>query len=84
AHQVLSLVDGRRSFAAIMAAALKVMPEKGRNAVEALFEVLIGRGLVEMRELPRPQAEVEVRTQIEAGTARALESYQKQSDPDKA
>lgn len=80
AHQVLSLVDGERSFAAIMAAALKVMPEKGRNAVEALFEVLIGRGLVEVKELPRPQAEVEVRTQIEPGTARALESYQKLSD----
>lgn len=80
AHQVLSLVDGERSFAAIMAAALKVMPEKGRNAVEALFEVLIGRGLVEVKELPRPRAEVEVRTQIEAGTARALQSYQKHSE----
>jgi len=84
AHQVLGLVDGRRSFAAIMAAALKVMPEKGTGAVEALFEVLLGRGLVEVRELPRPKAEVEVRTQIEAGTARALESYQKQAEPDKA
>jgi hypothetical protein len=83
AHQVLSLVDGERSFAAIMAAALKVMPEKGRNAVEALFEVLIGRGLVEVKELPRPQAEVEVRTQIEPGAARALESYQKQSEKKK-
>lgn len=83
AHQVLSLVDGQRSFAAIMAAALKVMPEKGRNGVEALFEVLIGRGLVEMKELPRPSAQVEVRTQIEAGTARALESYQKQAEPKK-
>jgi hypothetical protein len=79
AHQVLSLVDGKRSFAAIMAAALKVMPEKGPSAVEALFEVLMGRGLVEVKELPRPRAEVEVRTQIEAGTTRALESYQKQT-----
>ncbi len=78
AHQVLSLVDGQRTFAAIMASALKVMPEKGRHAVEDLFQVLIGRGLVETKELPRPSAEVEVRTQIEAGTARALDSYQKQ------
>lgn len=77
AHQVLSLVDGRTSFAAIMAAALKVMPEKGRHAVEELFQVLIGRGLVETRELPRPSAEVEVRTQIEPGAARAMQSYQK-------
>jgi anti-sigma regulatory factor (Ser/Thr protein kinase) len=83
AHQVLSIMDGKRSFAAIMAAALKVMPEKGAAAVEALFEVLMGRGLVEVKELPRPQAEVEVRTQIEAGTARALESYQKQAEPKK-
>jgi anti-sigma regulatory factor (Ser/Thr protein kinase) len=84
AHQVLSLVDGQRSFSAIMASALKVMPEKGRHAVEDLFEVLIGRGLVELKELPRPSAEVEVRTQIEAGTARALESYQKQSEKKKS
>ncbi len=82
AHQVLSLVDGRRSFAAIMAAALKVMPEKGRHAVEDLFEVLIGRGLVELKELPRAQAEVEVRTQIEAGTAQALMAYQKAAGQD--
>lgn len=84
AHQVLSLVDGERTFAAIMASALKVMPEKGRHAVEDLFQVLIGRGLVETKELPRPSAEVEVRTQIEAGTARALESYQKQSGQEKS
>jgi anti-sigma regulatory factor (Ser/Thr protein kinase) len=83
AHQVLSLVDGQRTFAAIMASALKVMPEKGRHAVEDLFEVLIGRGLVDVKELPRPKAEVEVRTQLEAGTARALESYQKHSEKKK-
>ncbi len=77
AHQVLSLVNGRLSFAAIMAQTLKVMPEAGRHGVEDLFEVLIQRGLVEVSQESRTEALVEVREQVEVKTMQALHAYSK-------
>jgi len=80
AHQVLTLVDGRQSFGRIMAATLKVMPEVGRHQVEDLFQVLIQRGLVITQELPRPQAEIEVRDQLEVRTLQAMSAYKKAAE----
>lgn len=80
ARQVLGLVDGVQSFGRIMASTLKVMPELGRHQVEDLFQVLIQRGLVTTRELPRPRAEIEVRDQVEVRTMQALKAYKKASD----
>jgi anti-sigma regulatory factor (Ser/Thr protein kinase) len=77
AHQVLGLIDGRRSFAAVMAQTLKVMPEAGRHGVEDLFEVLIQRGLVQVSQEARSGAKVEVREQVEVKTLHALQAYQK-------
>ncbi|MBI4800788.1 MAG: ATP-binding protein [Desulfarculus sp.] len=80
AHQVLTLVDGRQSFGRIMAQTLKVMPEVGSHQVEDLFQVLIQRGLVITQELPRPQAEIEVRDQLEVRTLQAMSAYKKASE----
>ncbi len=75
AREVLALIDGRRSFAAIMGHVSKVMPEKSRQEVEDLFEALIGRGLVDIETTPLPQAELMVRDQIEPGHLRAMDAY---------
>lgn len=80
AHQVISLVDGHLSFGRIMAQTLKVMPELQRRQVEELFEALIQRGLVSLRSLPRPAAEITVREQLEPRTLQALQAYRKASD----
>lgn len=77
AHQVLSLIDGRLTFAAIMAQTLKVMPEAGRHVLEDFFEVIIQRGLVEVRQEARGKARVEVREQVEVKTLQALQAYQR-------
>ncbi|MFH1057999.1 MAG: ATP-binding protein [Pseudomonadota bacterium] len=77
AHQVLSLVDGSRTFGQIMAQTLKVMPEQGRLQVEDLFQVLLDRGVVSARGLEREAAEIEVREQIDPRTLTALHAYQK-------
>jgi anti-sigma regulatory factor (Ser/Thr protein kinase) len=80
ARQILGLVDGQASFARIMAQTLKVMPEVGRHQVEDLFQVLLDRGLLNARHLPRPQAEIEVRDQVEVRTVQALSAYKKASE----
>lgn len=82
AREVLALIDGRRSFGAIMGHVGKVMPEKGRQEVEDLFEALIGRGLVSIETTPLPQAELKVRDEIEPGHLRAMDAYHK-AGPDK-
>ncbi len=80
AHQVLSLVNGQDSFGRIMAHTLKVMPETRRHQVEDLFEVLLQRELVTVRELPRQGAEIEVRDQVEVRTVQALTAYKKAAE----
>ena len=80
AQQVIGLIDGQRSFASIMAHTLKVMPEVKWSQVEDLFEVLIEKGLVHIKELPRKQARVEVRQEEPARMKKGLEAYRKLSD----
>ncbi|MFH1036250.1 MAG: hypothetical protein V1806_17260 [Pseudomonadota bacterium] len=80
ARQVLGLVDGQASFGRVMAQTLKVMPEVSRHHMEDLFQVLIQRGLVSTRELPRPRAEIEVRDQVEVRTLQAMQAYKKASE----
>ncbi|MCA1906326.1 MAG: ATP-binding protein [Desulfarculus sp.] len=77
AHQVLTLVDGRQTFGQIMAQTMKVMPETGRHKLEDLFQVLMDRGVVTVRSLERPEAEIEVRQMLEPRTLQALSAYQK-------
>ncbi|MFZ5585351.1 MAG: ATP-binding protein [Thermodesulfobacteriota bacterium] len=77
AHQVLSLVDGVRTFGQIMAQTMKVMPEFGRHQVEDLFQVFLDRGVVTTRSLEREAAEIQVREQIDPRTLSALSAYQK-------
>lgn len=77
AHQVLSLVDGIRTFGQIMAHTLKVMPETSRHQVEDLFQVFLDRGVVTARSLERESAEIEVREQFDPRTLRALNAYHK-------
>jgi hypothetical protein len=78
AHVALSLIDGRKTFAWIMGRALKVLPDQNRHAVEDLFEVLIEKGLVSVRELAPPQpSRVRVRRESEPETKRVLDAYQK-------
>ena len=80
AHQVLTLIDGQASFGRIMAQTLKVMPELGRHQVEDLFQVLSERGLVSLRELPRPQAEITQETHASPDLKRGMAAYQSQSN----
>ena len=77
AHQALTLIDGKTSFGSIMARTLKVMPEVTWNQVEDLFEVLIDNNLVTLKELPRRQAEFQVKQEMDAASLRALEAYRK-------
>lgn len=79
AREVLAWIDGSRSFGDIMNRVLKVMPEKGRQEVEDLFEALIHRGLVSVKTLPLTQAEITVHTEIEPVTVRAMDAYGKLS-----
>ena len=79
AHQILSLVDGVSDFGAIMARTLKVMPEQEVHQVEDLFEVLIQKGLVEVREKPRSQAEVTVKQELEPLQKAGYAAYHRQA-----
>ncbi len=79
AMQVLGLIDGERDFARIMAKTLQVMPERSRHQVEDLFEALIQRQIVSTKELPRPEAEVQiVQDDTDAQAARAIKAYEAQ------
>ena len=82
AHVVLTLMDGQKTFGWIMAQVLKIMPETTWHEVEDLFEVMIERGLVCLRELPHEQAEVQVRDKLEPAILRALQAYQKSAAED--
>ena len=79
AHQILSLVDGVSDFGAIMAKTRKVMPEQEVHHVEDLFEVLIQKGLVKVREKPQARAEVEVKRELEPVQKAGYAAYQKEA-----
>lgn len=80
AHQIINLIDGQASFENILSRTLKVMPERSRLQVEEIFEVLIQKSLVEVSELPRAQAEVEVRKELQPQERQGLAAYKKALD----
>lgn len=80
AFEVISRLDGEATFGRIRDRVLQVLPGVGRDQVEELFELLIGRGLVNLRLIPREPAEIAVQEARDHRAVRALAAYQRASE----
>ncbi|MGL1932789.1 MAG: hypothetical protein OCC45_13675 [Desulfotalea sp.] len=60
AHYVLTMVDGEQSFSSIMAKSMQLLPDSSQLELEDLFESLIANDILQLKRLPRSEAEVDI------------------------
>lgn len=78
AHHLLTMIDGKQSFAGIMAKTLQIIPDSDQSQIEELFEAFIERGLVDTEEMQIPEVEMEILGDGDDKATRAIEAYKRQ------